>query len=115
MVESSKKVAPWREDVANAAMLARGGAPALDGPLVLGITFWLPRPVSLTRAKAAMGPCRQPDLSKLVRSTEDALTTSGAIADDARIVRFERIEKRFVEVGGELGAEIRIEEAGPRE
>lgn len=110
MIESSRKVAPWREAVANAAVAARNGAPALDGPLVLTVTFWLPRPASASKKKIAMGPCRKPDLSKLVRSTEDALTTSGAIADDARIVKIVAA-KVYMPEGGHAGAEIEVASA----
>ena len=38
---------------------------------------------------------RRPDLSKLARSTEDALSDAGLIADDARIVEYERLAKVF--------------------
>jgi len=112
MIESSKRVKPWREAVAAAAFTARNGQPPLDGPLVLTVTFWLPKPASLSRRVIALGPFRKPDLSKLVRSTEDALTTAGAIADDARIVRVVA-EKRFTPVNGHAGAEVRIEPVAP--
>ena len=107
MIESSKRVKPWREAVAAAAFAARNGSPPLDGPLALTVTFWLPKPASLSRRVTALGPFRKPDLSKLIRSTEDALTTAGAIADDARIVRL-IAEKRFTLVTGHAGAEIEI-------
>ncbi len=114
MVESSKAVKPWREAVSNAARdaIASSGGEVFDGPLRLAITFHLPRPQSLSRSKLAMGPCRKPDLSKLVRSSEDALVDAGAIADDARIVECVA-RKVFVEPGGHLGAEISIEQALP--
>jgi Holliday junction resolvase RusA-like endonuclease len=83
MIESSKKVAPWRQDVVAAALKVRPEAP-LDGPLLLIVTFTLARPKSATKARWA--PDRTPDLSKLVRSTEDAMTTAGIWADDARVV-----------------------------
>ena len=107
MIESSKKVKPWRQAVEAAAFDAKDGAASLDGPLILTILFWLTAPTSLSRKKLAMGPYRKPDLSKLVRSTEDALVTAGAIADDARIVEL-HVEKRFVPPGGHCGAEIVI-------
>lgn len=83
MVESSKKVKPWRQDVTAAALEVRPAEP-LDGPLLLIVTFTLPKPKSATKARWA--PDRTPDLSKLVRSTEDAITAAGIWADDARVV-----------------------------
>lgn len=83
MVESSKKVAPWREAVKWAAVQHRPAEP-LDGPLTLHVVFTLPRPK--TAPKRRRHPDRTPDLSKLVRSTEDALTDAGIWADDARVV-----------------------------
>jgi len=83
MIESSKKVKPWREAVKWAAVEAMGGkALRLDGPIYLGVVFVMPRP---KKPKSAF-PDRTPDLSKLIRSTEDALTDAGLWADDARVV-----------------------------
>lgn len=79
MIESSKKVRPWRAAVKQAAVESRK---KISGPVELFITFTLPRPKSVKRAL----PDRKPDLSKLVRSTEDALTDAGIWEDDARVV-----------------------------
>ncbi len=94
MVESSKKVKPWREDVKSAAELARNGAPPMDGPLLARMVFTLPKPKSAPKTRRTW-PDRKPDLSKLLRSTEDALKDAGVIADDARIVEFSRLVKVF--------------------
>lgn len=94
LVESSKKVRPWRQDVVAAAIDARAGAATLDGPLVCSMVFTLPKPNSAPKSKRSWA-CKKPDLSKLVRSTEDALVTAGVIADDARIVEFSRIAKVY--------------------
>lgn len=94
MVESSKKVAPWREAVAWAAVKARGQHAPMDGPLLVSMVFTLPKPTSAPK-RARTYPMRKPDLSKLIRSTEDALVTSGLIADDARIVGFLRTMKVY--------------------
>lgn len=85
MVESSAKVRPWRQDVKQAAILARAGARPLDGPLVAVMTFTLPKPSSAPKTRRTW-PCRKPDASKLARSTEDALTDAGVWTDDARVV-----------------------------
>lgn len=94
MIESSKYVRTWRQDVVAAAIAARNGAPPLDGPLRAKIVFTLPKPRSAPKRKRSY-PDRKPDLSKLLRSTEDALVTAGVIADDARIVEFDRLAKVF--------------------
>lgn len=106
LVESSKKVKPWRAAVAAAAALIRPAAP-LDGPLVADMVFTMPRPKghygtgrnagALKPRYVAAVPDRIPDLSKLVRSTEDALTDAGVWADDARVVEYGRLAKVYVD------------------
>lgn len=88
MIESSRKVKPWREAVVWAAreVLAKHGEPGpFDGPLAYRMTFTLPKPGSAPKRRQTW-PCRKPDGSKLLRSTEDALTDAGFWADDARPV-----------------------------
>lgn len=82
MVEMSKYVKPWRAAVEAAALAAYPHRPKLDGPLWLDIVFYLTRP----KRPVSNRPDRVPDLSKLIRSTEDALVTAGLIHDDARVV-----------------------------
>lgn len=94
MVESSKKVKPWRQDVKAAAEAVRNGSAALDGPLTVRMVFTLPKPASSPKRRRTW-PMRKPDLSKLARSTEDALVDAGLLADDARIVEYERLAKVF--------------------
>lgn len=93
MVESSKKVQPWRSSVKGAAevLLNASGAAPIDGPVRLRIVFTMPAPASLPKRKASH-PVRMPDLSKLVRSTEDALTEAGVWKDDSRVVVCEAIK-----------------------
>lgn len=117
MVEMSKYVKPWRRDVeeaARAAMARHKNFVMLDGPLELQITFWIQRPKAHYRTGKYAAEVRDdapcycsvtPDLSKLVRSTEDALTIAGVWKDDARVA-VTRVEKRYVD--GEPGAHIRI-------
>ena len=94
MIESSAKVKPWRQDVAAAAIAVRNGGEMLDGPIRARMVFTLPKPASAPK-KRRTWPDKKPDLSKLLRSTEDALVTSGIIRDDARIVSFSRLDKVF--------------------
>jgi Holliday junction resolvase RusA-like endonuclease len=114
MIESSKKVAPWRDSVAWAAREVMAGRPPIDGPVRCQMVFVFPRPKS--RKRTALHD-RKPDLSKLIRSTEDALTTGGAWADDARVVEYVTTCKRYADEmpPGSItsGAAIRIWRATP--
>lgn len=86
LVESSKKVAPWRQAVTAAALAGRGDAAPIDGPIAVRMVFFLPKPLSYPRQRKAYA-MRMPDLSKLIRSTEDAITDAGVWLDDARVVQ----------------------------
>lgn len=109
MVEMSKHVGNWREDVRAACIAAWAGRPPLDGPLALEVEFVRARPS--TAPKRRTPPfIGQPDLSKLVRSTEDAITSSGVWVDDARVVEL-HASKRSAEIGEAPGARIRISRA----
>jgi Holliday junction resolvase RusA-like endonuclease len=105
MVESSKKVGPWREAVV-AAVLGeircckdpdccelRHPFP-LDGPLVARFVFTLRKPTSAPKTRRTW-PDRYPDASKLLRATEDALVQAGAVRDDARLVEYTRLAKVY--------------------
>ncbi|MEU9033834.1 RusA family crossover junction endodeoxyribonuclease [Streptomyces sp. NPDC048352] len=107
MIESSAKVKPWREAVVWAAVAARTrnkGFTKLDGPLAVDMVFTFDRPkghmgsgrnAGLVRPSAPVRPHVKPDLSKLVRSTEDALTTAGVYGDDALIVEYRQLGKHY--------------------
>lgn len=100
MVESSAKVKPWREAVVWASVAVRQetrGFTKLRGPLRADMVFSFTRPkghmgtgrnAGLVRPSAPLRPHVPPDLSKLARSTEDALTTAGVYQDDALIVEY---------------------------
>lgn len=101
LVESSKKVKPWRQDVKAAARVLVENAPTyagrtvpLDGPLLVSMVFTMPKPASAPKRRRTW-PDKKPDLSKLARSTEDALVDAGLILDDSRIVEYVRLAKVF--------------------
>lgn len=98
LVESSAKVRPWRQDVKAAAEdqlgLARYAVIPMDGPIIVRMVFTLPKPTSAPKRRRTW-PMRTPDLSKLARSTEDALTEAGLWTDDARVVEYERLAKVY--------------------
>ena len=92
MIESSKAVKPWREAVKWAAI--QSGARGLDGPLWVSMVFTIKKPKSAPKRKRTW-PATKPDLSKLARSTEDAISDSGVWADDARVVEYLRLAKVY--------------------
>jgi crossover junction endodeoxyribonuclease RusA len=84
--EAKMRFSDWRASIAACARLwlEQNGMPApLDGAVELTIKFYMPRPKSLR--KSIGYPLSRPDLSKLVRCVEDALTGI-AYVDDSRIV-----------------------------
>jgi len=112
LVESSKKVKPWREAVMDAANEAIGTSRQLDGPLRVTMIFTLRKPTSAPKRRRTW-PVGPPDLSKLVRSTEDALTACGFWKDDARVVELTAVKTYPLEdydALDEPGALIRVEE-----
>jgi Holliday junction resolvase RusA-like endonuclease len=119
VVESSKsRVKEWRQDVVTAAVAAMafdrapGTFPA-TGPLEVGMVFVVARPVGhfrtgrhtsgTVRDSAPAWPAVAPDLSKLVRATEDALTTAGVWGDDKQVVEYSRLLKCYPEAGALYG------------
>jgi Holliday junction resolvase RusA-like endonuclease len=95
LIESSKKVKPWRALVADAAKAA--GFTPLAGPLAVSMHFTLKPPQSMPKDRIVDGvayPTCYPDTSKLIRSTEDALTKR-AWFDDAQIVEHRDCGKHY--------------------
>jgi Holliday junction resolvase RusA-like endonuclease len=94
LAESSKAVKPWRQDVVAASRAVMGSNPPLDEPVKISMVFTWRKPASAPKRRRSY-PDRTPDLSKLCRSTEDALVTAGVLKDDARIVEYIRLAKVF--------------------
>lgn len=104
VVESSKFVQPWRALLAAEAARRMRSAPPMDGPICAVMVFTLHRPGSHYRTGRNAGRLRDtapaahtvyPDLSKLARAAEDALTDGRMIADDARIWRYDHLAKVY--------------------
>jgi Holliday junction resolvase RusA-like endonuclease len=77
----------WRQAVAEAARELADDRP-YDGALALDVVFRLPMPASRSKTVRTLGDVPQtkkPDGDKLLRTTLDALTDAGLIADDARV------------------------------
>lgn len=87
LIEQSKRVKPWRDAVHDATTAIVNGADPLDGPLAVEVVFTVRKPASAPKHRITWPTTRDSgDLDKLLRSTFDALTTGGAIADDSRVV-----------------------------
>lgn len=104
ITDANAKSRPWKAQVTDAGAAAMGGAALLDGPLSLELVFYIPRPkghygtgrnAGTVRASAPAFPAVKPDVLKLARAVEDALTGI-AYRDDAQIVQ-ERLVKRYGE------------------
>lgn len=100
--ESSKALKPWRDMVVWHARRHKQATP-LDGPLVLTVEFYLPKPAT---TKYPVYPLGTPDTDKLLRAIGDALTQAGLVTDDARFIDT-HASKRWAT--GEPGAQIMIE------
>jgi Holliday junction resolvase RusA-like endonuclease len=110
---SAERGKNWRATVrlAAAAMIDQ----PLDGPLALTLTFILPRPKHHLgkkglRPSAPHWPAVRPDLLKMTRAMEDALTTV-AWLDDSQIV-VEHLVKIFADDGAPVGVHVTIAAAG---
>lgn len=119
MVESSKRVKPWRRQVA-AAYVDHDFGDMLDGPVSVTVDFYLPRPkahYSTGRNAGALKPSApaehltMPDLDKLTRAVGDALTRL-AWRDDSQIVAWHAY-KHYASADHPVGAQITIQEVMP--
>jgi crossover junction endodeoxyribonuclease RusA len=96
MVESSKKVGPWRKQIVKVAREAGLHESAPDGASMVVLTFILPRPkghfgtgrnAGVLKPSAPAHHTTYPDVDKLTRAVFDALQTAGAVVNDSSIVR----------------------------
>ena len=110
MLESCKRVKPWRLLVVEAAV--RAGVPLLKGPVTMSVVFLFARPMGHFRKDESLKPSApkhhavRPDGSKLIRSTEDALSKL-LYEDDSRIVTG-TWHKRYCVEGERPGAVITV-------
>lgn len=83
MIESSKKLKPWRDAVRRVAADHAPDEP-YDVALRVTVDFYLPRP---KRSRFGNYPAGVPDIDKLLRSTFDGITAGRLWVDDSRAVR----------------------------
>jgi crossover junction endodeoxyribonuclease RusA len=113
LVESSKAVRPWRTDVKHAALACLPPDWDTTTPMSLSIVFRFKRPQGQI-GKRGVKPSapqhntsgRHGDLSKLVRSTEDAMT--GVVYDDDRQIVSMNVSKRYCSGDEPQGALITV-------
>lgn len=105
----------WRNQVAGMAAEGWAGRPLLDCPLYVEMTFFVARSkghfgsgrnAGRLRASAPAFPATRPDVLKLARAVEDALTNV-LWRDDARIVCGPN-EKVFAGPSEPIGVEVRV-------
>lgn len=113
ITDDSKRSRPWKAVISDAAVEAMGERSPLEGPLMLSLTFIVARPkghyrtgrnAGLLREAAPEYPTVKPDLLKLARAVEDAL--SGIVYRDDSQVVVERLNKWY---GDRPGVAVTVE------
>lgn len=118
VTDDNAKGKDWKGDVKQAAAaVVQAGQPLLQGPLRLSLVFFMPRPAShygsgknasVVKASSPRHPDKKPDVLKLARCVEDALT--GVLwVDDAQITS-ENLVKRYCEFGQQPGCQVILTE-----
>lgn len=102
LTDAAKGSRSWKSDVKDKAVERMDGWPPLSGPLRVEMLFWVRRPkghfgsgrnLEVVKESSPRFPTVKPDLLKLARAVEDAMT--GIVyGDDAQIVT-EVLRKRY--------------------
>jgi Holliday junction resolvase RusA-like endonuclease len=102
VVDANPKAKGWKGSVSWEAARAMDGMPVLAGPLILEAVFYRVRPKGHFTPKGALRPSApvcptgKPDVLKLTRGLEDAMT--GIVyRDDSQIVEHRRVRKEYGE------------------
>lgn len=120
--QMGQRLRDWRASVADAAGRYVSEHPHLAWPIIypvrLELTFWLPRPKAHFSASggikdtwATARPHKKPDLEKLVRAVNDALSKT-VIQNDALVVKLSA-QKLYAEEDEPPGCWIQVEEWRP--
>lgn len=118
VTDDNKKGGDWKRDVKRAALdVVSSDGKLLSGPLTVRLRFFLPRPkghygsgknADALKPGAPTRPTGKPDVLKLARCVEDALT--GVIwGDDAQITT-EILVKRYCDLGQRPGCRVIVTE-----
>lgn len=112
MIESSKAVKPWREDVRQAFLDDHNRAVVrFDGPLRVRLEFVMPRPKSMPVSRPTPPHLKKPDVDKLERAILDAVSSAGVWPDDCHVIDLHST-KRTAERHEQPGCHITITDAG---
>ncbi len=99
--------------IRQAAATAHNEAPPIDGPLWLGIVFWLPRPTSRPAHRYPY-PDRMPDTDNCKKPVQDALEKAGVIVNDSRICA-EHIVKLYATAQRGPGMDVTLRRLAPQD
>lgn len=109
MIEQSKYVKPWREQIVAVFMqqpyTVRASWP-IAGEVHVRLSFVMPRPAA-TPKRSTPPAVKKPDLDKLARAAFDAISMSGAWGDDSQATQLVA-SKRIAEIGESPGVRIDI-------
>lgn len=114
LTSDNSQLRPWRLSVTYAARLAMeqaglSGRLVVDSPVHLDATFVMPAPkwAAQKMARGKIVRCtKKPDLSKLLRGLEDALT--GIVYQDDALIMDEHIVKRYAVGVEEPGVHVLV-------
>lgn len=101
----------WKSQVVEAGQQWKP-IPPLQGPILMRIVFWMPRPKRLMRNKDPDGPILhtvKPDEENLEKPIMDALKNAGWYRDDSQVC-VKKTAKYYHAKTGAPGAEIYINE-----
>lgn len=112
MIESSKKLKPWREQVSRQFREEFGEERQLEGAAVVRLAFVMPRPKSTPKLRFVWA-IKRPDGDKLARAVLDGITGL-AFKDDSQVVRL-IADKRLAEIDEPTGVHICVREALPED
>lgn len=112
IIDANPNVAGWKHLVGYEALAQRNGRPMLEGPLKLTLLFFVRRPKSHYGSNGLLPsaptfPTTRPDVTKLTRAVEDAMT--GVLYhDDAQIVQ-QAVKRRYAQRDQPACAHIQVE------
>lgn len=119
LIESSKKVTPWRKAIVNEATRRRVANTGIAEACAVEVIFYFSRPISHHNARGELKPSAPShptsrsvgDLDKVVRSTLDGLVEAAVLNDDSLVTDLVA-RKRYASLAQPPGAVIHIRTLG---